>query len=88
MRSVLTMSRWVNAPPRMKTEDESPQSVSPSNEFPPQDSVTYIPPTSFNTIKKQVGNLFNQQSNHFLFLIKFKLIIIMLRVMVVQLHRV
>jgi hypothetical protein len=29
----------------MKTEDE----------FPSQDSVTYIPPTSFNTIKKQVG---------------------------------
>ena len=28
----------------MKTEDE----------FPPQDGTTYIPPTSFDTIKKQV----------------------------------
>ena len=37
-------SRWVNPPSRMKTEDE----------FPSQDSVTYIPPTSFSTIKKQV----------------------------------
>ena len=42
----MTMSsRWVSPPSRMKTEDE----------FPSQDSVTYIPPTSFNTIKKQVG---------------------------------
>ena len=39
------MNKWVNPPSRMKTEDE----------FPPQDSVTYIPPTSFDTIKKQVG---------------------------------
>ena len=38
------MNRWVNPPPRMKTEDE----------FPSQDAMTYIPPTSFNTIKKQV----------------------------------
>ena len=39
------MNKWVNPPPRMKTEDE----------FPPQDATTYIPPTSFDTIKKQVG---------------------------------
>ena len=39
------MNKWVNPPSRMKTE----------NEFPSQDSVTYIPPTSFDTIKKQVG---------------------------------
>jgi hypothetical protein len=39
------MNKWVNPPPRMKTEDE----------FPPQDAVTHIPPTSFDTIKKQVG---------------------------------
>jgi hypothetical protein len=38
------MNKWVNPPPRMKTEDE----------FPPQDATTYIPPTSFDTIKKQV----------------------------------
>ena len=39
----------------MKTEDESPQSVSPQNELPPQDATTYTPSTSFDTIKKQVG---------------------------------
>ena len=39
------MNKWVNLPLRMKTEDE----------FPSRDSVTYTPPTSFNTIKKQVG---------------------------------
>jgi len=39
------MNKRLNPPSRMKTE----------NEFPSQDSVTYIPPTSFNTIKKQVG---------------------------------
>ena len=38
------MNKWVNPPPKMKTEDE----------FPPQDATTYIPPTSFDTIKKQV----------------------------------
>ena len=38
------MIRWVNPPSRMKTEDE----------FPSQDAVTYIPLTSFDTIKKQV----------------------------------
>lgn len=38
------MSRWVNPPSRMKAEDE----------FPSQDAVTYIPTTSFDTIKKQV----------------------------------
>ena len=38
------MNKWVNPPPKMKTEDE----------FPPQDGTTYIPPTSFDTIKKQV----------------------------------
>ena len=40
----MTMSRWANPPSRMKTEDE----------FPSQDAVTYIPPISFDTIKKQV----------------------------------
>ena len=39
------MNKWVNPPPKMKTEDE----------FPPQNGTTYIPPTSFDTIKKQVG---------------------------------
>ena len=39
------MNKWVNPPPRMKTEDE----------FPPQDGTTYTPSTSFDTIKKQVG---------------------------------
>ena len=39
------MNKWVNPPSRMKTEDE----------FPPQDAVTYIPPTAFNTITQQVG---------------------------------
>jgi len=38
-------NRWVNPPSRMKTEDE----------FSSQDSITYIPPISFDTIKKQVG---------------------------------
>ena len=37
-------NRWVNPPSRMKTEDE----------FQSQDAVLYIPPTSFDTIKKQV----------------------------------
>jgi len=39
------MNKWVNPPSRMNTEDE----------FPSQDSVTYTPPISFDTIKKQVG---------------------------------
>ena len=39
------MNKWVNPPPRMKTEDE----------FPPQDAVTFLPSPSFDTIKKQVG---------------------------------
>ena len=39
------MNKWVNPPSGMKTEDE----------FHSQDSITYIPPTSFDTIKKQVG---------------------------------
>ena len=38
------MNKWVNPPRKPKTE----------NEFPPQNSVTYIPPISFDTIKKQV----------------------------------
>ena len=38
-------NKWVNPPSQIKTEDE----------FPLQDSITYIPPTSFDTIKKQVG---------------------------------
>ena len=41
----MTMSnRWVNPQRKQKTEDE----------FPSQDAVTYIPPISFDTIKKQV----------------------------------
>ena len=39
------MNKWLNPPPRKsKTEDE----------FPSQKPVTYIPLTSFDTIKKQV----------------------------------
>ena len=39
------MNKWVNPPPRKsKTEDE----------FLPQEPVTYIRPTSFDTIKNQV----------------------------------
>ena len=38
------MNKWVNPPPRMKTEDE----------FPPQDATTYTSATSFDTIKNQV----------------------------------
>jgi len=38
------MNKWVSPLQREKTE----------NEFSSQDSVTYIPPTSFSTIKKQV----------------------------------
>ena len=47
-------NRWVNPPKKPKTENEFPYLAYPQNEFPPQDSITYIPPTSFNTIKKQV----------------------------------
>ena len=36
------MNKWANPPSRMNTEDE----------FPSQDSVTYTPPISFDTIKK------------------------------------
>ena len=51
----MTMSsRWVNPPRKQKTESEIPYLAYPQNEFPPQDAVTYIPPTSFDTIKKQV----------------------------------
>ena len=38
------MNKWVNPSKRQKTEDE----------FLPQEPVTYIRPTSFDTIKKQV----------------------------------
>jgi len=39
------MNKWVYPPPRKsKTE----------NDFPPQEPMTYIPQTSFDTIKKQV----------------------------------
>ena len=38
------MNKWVNPSKRQKTEDE----------FPSQNSVTYIPTISFDTIKKQV----------------------------------
>ena len=40
------MNHWINPPPRSKSDEE--------NEFPPQDVTTYIPPISFDTIKKQV----------------------------------
>ena len=39
------MNKWVNPPPRMKTEDE----------FPPQDATTYTSATPFHIMKKQVG---------------------------------
>jgi len=39
------MNKWVNPSKRQKTEDE----------FPSQDATTYIHPTSFDTIKNQVG---------------------------------
>ena len=39
------MNKWINPVPRIRPEDE----------FPSQDSVTHIPPSSFDTIKKQVG---------------------------------
>ena len=49
------MDKWLNPPPRKpKTESEFPYLAYSQSEFPPQDAVTYIPPTSFNTIKKQV----------------------------------
>ena len=35
-------------------EDESPQSVSPQNELPPQDAITYTHANTFNTMKKQL----------------------------------
>ena len=38
------MNKWINPVPRIRPEDE----------FPSQDSVTHIPPSSFDTIKKQV----------------------------------
>jgi len=48
------MNKWVNPPRKPKTESEFPYLAYSQSEFPPQDAVTYIPPTSFNTIKKQV----------------------------------
>ena len=49
------MDKWLNPPPRKpKTESEFPYLAYSQSEFPPQDAVTYIPPTSFDTIKKQV----------------------------------
>ena len=39
------MNKWVHPPSRMKIEDA----------FPPQNATTYIHPTSFDTIKNQVG---------------------------------
>ena len=38
------MNKWVNPSKRQKTEDE----------FPSQEPVTYIPPTSYDTIKNQL----------------------------------
>ena len=49
------MNNWLKPPKKQSTESEFPYLAYPQNDFPPQDSVTYIPPTSFNTIKKQVG---------------------------------
>ena len=39
------MNKWVSPPSRMRMEDE----------VAPQDGTTYIPQTSFDTIKSQVG---------------------------------
>ena len=47
-------NKWVNPPKKQKTESEFPYLAYPQNEFPPQDAVTYVPPPSFSTIKKQV----------------------------------
>ena len=47
------MDRWLNPPKKQKTESEFPSLAYPQNEFPPQDAVTY-PPPSFSTMKKQV----------------------------------
>ena len=39
------MNKWVNPASRIKADDE----------FPSQDLINFISPTSFDTIKKQVG---------------------------------
>ena len=49
-----TANRWTSAQ-GFKLESEFPQSVSPTNEFPPKDAVTYTQANTFNTMKKQIG---------------------------------
>ena len=48
-----TENRWTTAQ-GFKLESELPQSVSPQNEFPPQDAIIYTHANTFNTMKKQV----------------------------------
>ena len=48
------MNRWVNPPPRLKTEDEFIQTDVPQGESPPQDTPTYTYANTFNTMKRQV----------------------------------
>ena len=50
----MMMNRWVNPPPRLKTEDEFIQTDVPQGESPPQDATTYTYANTFNTMKKQV----------------------------------
>ncbi len=48
------VSKWVNPPPRLKTEDEFIQTDVPPGESPPKDTTTYTYANTFNTMKKQV----------------------------------
>ena len=50
----MTMNRWVNPPPRMKTEDEFIQTDVPHGELSSQDTTTYTHANTFNTMKKQI----------------------------------
>ena len=52
-RITRTENRWTSAQ-GVRVENEFPQTDFPQNELPPQDTTTYIPPTSFDTIKNQV----------------------------------
>ena len=48
------LNRWVNPPPRLRTEDEFIQTDVPQGESPPQDTTTYTQANTFNTMKKQL----------------------------------
>ena len=48
-----TENRWTSAQ-GVRVENEFPQSVSPQNELPPQDAITYTHANTFNTMKKQL----------------------------------